>query len=333
MKHSLLLVTALAAGVSALSLSSYHIGNSIIDQFDGIPTIASSKGDALTFKRKSIPGAGISYNYQNCGIPIELSGGTWDIIMPLAFCNGSELGIDADVKYFGLYYDAGLANNAACRLVIFVQWPDMGDWETKWHRTLDMSKPGYAQPYGSAAYHEMMLTKLRAKYPGKQVHLVPVGHCMDEFHHQASQGKLSGYSGADDLYGDGIHLNSKGKYIQNLAGYAVFFKKDPHGAGLTYAQWSGNESVTQSFATIAADIVWTVVQRMSTSTGVTPSGVKSFALSVRPAPVMPQQRDLYSLDGTRLIRHNMSTACFPKLLPSMMVIDTKSKAQAIRILK
>ncbi len=265
----MVLMTVVSLSYSA-TITSYGLGNSLMDEFDGIPTLAASKGDVCNHGRYTIPGCGMKCLWDLIpGLPPGFSSKRLDCVLTEAFCNGDELNIDGDSKYMGYYYDASLAVNPNCRLLVFTQWmsKDWGSWsvwETLWHSTTQDLCP----KYGTAAYHEGLVLKLRAMYPSKEVSLLPIGHVMDLFEHEAAAGRIPGYSGAFGLFADGIHLNTDGKYLQNLTAYAVMFKKDPHGAGLSFAQWSGTETVTQAFANIAADLVWKTVTDLSTLTNV-----------------------------------------------------------------
>jgi hypothetical protein len=327
MKRMLLLMACLVLQSNGATLSAFHLGNSLTDQFDGIPDIARSKGDSLHQKRMTVPGAGIEYLWHNTTLPTDLNS-SWDILNTLAFCNGSELGVNNDAKYIGLYYDKALSVNPNTKLVVFAQWWDTAKvWETVWHSSLDTSKPGYAQPYGSAAYHQTLTTKLRTMYPTKEVVLVPVGHVLDSFEHKAAKGEIPGFTRAHDLYADGIHLNSSGKYLQNITGYAVYFKKDPHGAGLSFSQWSGTESVSQSFANIAADIVWGVVRNLSAYTGVTSTDVKPVARSAnRLIDASARPGELFSITG-RLVGKT-GTASTPS---AAVLVDGRTGARIVRL--
>ncbi len=302
-------VCVLACSAQSESLAAFHVGNSISDQLDGIPSIAESKGDQVDLGRKSIPGAGIGYNYNHGGITDEMRNGTWDIVLTLAFANGSDLGVNADARYIGYYYDAGLATNPACRLIVFTQWPstDEGDYQTVWNRPLDTTDAGYAQPYGSAEYHETLVSVIRQAYPGNEVHLFPIGHVLYEFDRRARAGNIPGYTSAHELYADGIHLNSEGKYLQNLTAYAVYFGKNPRDAGLTFYQWSGDETVSREFADTAADIAWDVVTDMSDWTGVEPTSetVSRTCGVPRTVSVIPTGSEHVSLNG-RLTRSSRS---------------------------
>jgi hypothetical protein len=155
---------------------------------------------------------------------------------------------------------------------VFTQWPGTGDvdggYADAWNRVVDTTSAGWAQPYGAASYHETLTQALRNRFPDKQVDILPIGHVLYEFDQRAAAGNIPGYSSAFDLYADGIHLNAEGKYIQNILAYAVYFKKDPHGAALSFYQWSGDLSVSQEFATMAQDLVWEVATDMSEWTGI-----------------------------------------------------------------
>jgi hypothetical protein len=293
------------------TLTSFGLGNSLMDQFDGIPSIAQSKGEVCNHDRYTIPGCGMDclWGMTNDGPPDGFSTRRLDCLLVEAFCNGMELGIDGDSKYMGKYYDISLAVNPACRLMVFTQWMSadggMGNytWQTLWpsHNT------DLCPQYGTAAYHEGLVRKLRTMYPGKQVSLIPVGHVMYLFDQEARAGRIPGYTDAFGHYSDGIHLNANGKYLQNVTAYAVMFKKDPHGAGLSFLQWSGTESVSQAFANKVQDLVWTVViaqQALTDVTGTAVAGARTLASSSVGQPEATPRT--YTIDGRVVARASAS---------------------------
>ena len=73
-------------------------------------------------------------------------------------------------------------------------------------------------------------------------------------------GKVPGFSHVKDLYADGVHLNSEGKYLEAVTHYATVFQDAPHGAitaGLRF--WKAPYSVSEDYAKIVWDTVWEVV--------------------------------------------------------------------------
>jgi hypothetical protein len=70
-------------------------------------------------------------------------------------------------------------------------------------------------------------------------------------------GKVLGFEHIADLYADGVHLNSEGKYVEAVTHYAVVFQEDPHGcitSGLRF--WKGPYGVHKSFAVFSSISRW-----------------------------------------------------------------------------
>ena len=64
-----------------------------------------------------------------------------------------------------------------------------------------------------------------------------------------------------DLYADGVHLNSEGKYLEAVTHYAVVFQDDPHDCIITELRfWKGPYGVDKAFAEVVWDVVAEVVK-------------------------------------------------------------------------
>ena len=86
---------------------------------------------------------------------------------------------------------------------------------------------------------------ISAKFPDKKpVRIIPVGEVMYCLHLRMKDGEVPGFKHIADLYADGAHLNSEGKYLEAVTHYAAVFQEDPHGcitSGLRF--WKGPYSV------------------------------------------------------------------------------------------
>ena len=86
-----------------------------------------------------------------------------------------------------------------------------------------------------------------------------VGNSLTDFKHVA------------DLYEDGVHLNSAGKYLEAVTHYAAVFQEDPHDciiSGLRF--WRAPYSVDKPFAQVVWDVVAEVTKpKPATAAGCT----------------------------------------------------------------
>jgi len=72
--------------------------------------------------------------------------------------------------------------------------------------------------------------------------------------------EVPGFKHIADLYADGVHLKSEGKYLEAVTHYATVFRDDPHDcitSGLRF--WKGPYEVNEKFAEAVWDVVWEVV--------------------------------------------------------------------------
>lgn len=92
---------------------------------------------------------------------------------------------------------------------------------------------------------------------------------MYRFYLRAAAGTIPGFTHVADLYEDGVHLKSEGKYLETVTHYAAVFHDDPHGAiasGLRF--WRAPCGVNEKFAAIVWDLVWEVVTSVPDSNAI-----------------------------------------------------------------
>ena len=126
-------------------------------------------------------------------------------------------------------------------------------------------------PLPEGVSFEKVAQGISARFPDrKPVRIIPVGEVMYRLHQRMQQGKVPGYKHVADLYEDGVHLKSEGKYVEAVTHYATVFADDPHDCittGLRF--WRAPYGVDKQFAEIVWDVAWDTV------TSYPPTGVKT----------------------------------------------------------
>ena len=329
-KQWLLIALCMAVSVMAEFHNAYFFGCSTTDQFVALPEILAGSGDSVEYVKYTVPGCGMECLYKAVGVPASFRGKSWYCMTAAPFANGTELGVNNDVKYISYWYDVALQSNPDCILYVYGMYPgsrwnscpwycDLSYdefWSTHWNRTIDTSLQVWQQPaggYGTEAYQFMMVKVLREKYPGKKIYMMGVAHVMNAF----EQAPFPGFSymwpadkpnerievtGARGLFYDDIHLNNYGQYLQCLTAYATIFRKHPAAAGSHFKGGYGyyDATVPDTFAARAKDFVWNTLTS-SALTGYT--GVSGTSVVTPPAAAITPVRQavtpsgLFTLDG------------------------------------
>lgn len=153
-----------------------------------------------------------------------------------------------------------LTHNPDCQVYVFANYPEIGKqrekkdlWEERWLFDKDTR---------SRATFQKVTDGISANFPDKKpVKIIPVGEVMYRLHRRMKEGNVPGYQHIADLYADGVHLNSEGKYLEAVTHYAVVFQEDPHDciiSGLRF--WKGPYSVDKAFGEVVWDVVSEVVE-------------------------------------------------------------------------
>lgn len=265
-----------ARSTAAEPVATFHVGNSLTDQAYGMHDIAAARDRPTKFGRHMIPGAPLDWlwNHRDEGFrqpdskkPADtiLREHRWDVLILQPYGRKAETSIE-----YGAYYAAAAyEGNPRCQVYVFANYPGIGkeqdeadQWEQRW------LSPDYTR---GRANFEKVAAGLSAKFPDKKpVRIIPVGEVMYRLHLRMKQGKVPGYRHIADLYADGVHLKSEGKYVEAVTHYATVFTDDPHGCitvGLRF--WKGPYEVDQAFAEIVWDTAWQVITTYP-QTGVKP---------------------------------------------------------------
>jgi hypothetical protein len=128
--------------------------------------------------------------------------------------------------------------NANTRVLILATWPQLivgQSYQQQWNTsgfTLDSAFVPSAQAY------ELFMSELRLTFPTAEI--IPVGHVYNAIAEATLQpGGVPGISSVTtDLYGDPIHPNNAGAYVESLTAYSVIYGKSP--VGLPYTSSFSN---------------------------------------------------------------------------------------------
>jgi len=263
-----LAIVAVATAVEAAEpVAIYHVGNSLTDQAYGMHDIAKARGHETKFGRHMIPGAPLEWLWNHRGEGFRepardkpadeaLKTAKWDVLILQPFGRPA----DNAVQYGANYAAAAYEGNPDCQVYVFANYPEIGKerekadlWEDRWLSETDTR---------GRAHFAKVASGISARFPGKKpVKIIPVGEVMYRLHLRMKEGKVPGFKHVADLYADGVHLNSEGKYLEAVTHYAAVFGEDPRGciiAGLRF--WKAPYSVDKAFAEVVWDVVAEVTQ-------------------------------------------------------------------------
>ncbi len=244
----------------------FHVGNSLTDQAYGMHDIAIARGRETKFGRHMIPGAPLDWLWNHRGEGFRapdrkkaadeiLREQKWDVLILQPYGREAEKSIEYGANYAAAAYEG----NPGCQVYVFANYPGIGkdqsetdQWEERW------LSPDFRR---GRANFERVAKGISAKSPDrKPVRIIPVGEVMYQLHLRMKDGKVPGFKHIAELYADGVHLKSEGKYVEAVTHYATVFQDDPHDcitSGLRF--WRGPYSVEEEFAEIVWDVVWKVV--------------------------------------------------------------------------
>jgi len=245
----------------------FHVGNSLTDQAYGMHDIAQARGHKTTFGRHMIPGAPLDWLWNHRGEGFRQPGkepadailreNKWDVLILQPYGRAPEV----SVKYGTLYAAEALRGNPRCRVYVFANYPGIGkdrseidQWEARW------LSDTYTR--GRANFEKVARGISEKLSDAPPVRIIPVGEVMYRLHQRMKSGKIPGYGHIAELFEDGVHLKSEGKYVEAVTHFATVFEEDPHDcitSGLRF--WRGPYSVDKQFAKIVWDVVWEVVSK------------------------------------------------------------------------
>lgn len=263
-----------ATAPSAKTLRVYHIGNSVTDsiRYDGLKSLAASRGDTYVFGRHMMPGTPLFglWDNQDKGFTQPPYGASvhalenypWDVITLQPFDRLLEGNRESEFESCARFIDVALRKSPDVQIFIYQRWPKRDiigkpkydgtdkcapiDYAAKWNRPYTGKWDG---TYETHDFFDRLAEKLNAAYDGRLKHpvrLVRVGDVLAKFDEAIQRGDTSAITSINDLYLDSIHLNETGKYLVGLTFYATMFDADVTGIG------------TQGYGTIAPNVAETI---------------------------------------------------------------------------
>jgi len=255
----------------------YLIGNSVTDviNYDGLKAIAESNGNTHIWARHMIPGAPLSWLWDNrydgfsvapYGFPPDaFVNYTWDAISLQPFDRGIE-GSGNDLEMVGNYVNLAIGTSPNVQFYIYSRWPRTPDgksptdvtltadaWNNLWLRPFP---GGGANDNETKNYFEDLLLACRTTHTNtKPILIIPVGDVFYALNNRMNNGLIPGYTKIWQIYTDGIHLNNIGSYITGLTFYSTMYKADPRGTAVPAAYGS----IPNDIAAAIQQAVWDVV--------------------------------------------------------------------------
>lgn len=252
-------------------LTTYHIGNSLTDTINNwMDPIADSAGYNHVFYRSTIPGAGISWNWDHAGAAMGESDyrevfrtkAPLDALLLQIFPNPPGQVVDGDACRN--FYNLAVQNSPNIQLYLYMSWPAV-DGQSNNYNSASWQDPPWDAPYdratnfeqavdNTAAYNEALRARVDSEIGGNTVYIVPGAVALKTLKTRILAGQVPGITDFDGMMADGIHLDAKGAYFIGLVHYAVLYKNNPKGK-VTIA----NSTLNQVQADLFADIAWEVV--------------------------------------------------------------------------
>jgi uncharacterized protein YjdB len=299
-RYLLLLLSFWAAGHPAQAQTEkriYTVGNSVTDgvNFEGFKALAESRGYVHTLARHMIPGAPLSWLWdnQNSGFIVQPYGPpnnafpnyTWDAITLQPFDRMLE-GADGDRQMARNYINLTRSKSPDVQFYIYSRYPRKKDglaetaanWNSLW---LAQYTGGYDGTNETRDFFEDLTTAVRADYAGtnlKQPLMIPLGQVMHALNIKMAAGQVPGFSSVWQLYSDGIHVTNVGSYTVACTFFATIYKESP--VGLPVPSQYG--TISNTIRDIIQQTVWETVTGNSSWTGVSGGTVSVTGVSVSP---------------------------------------------------
>ena len=252
----------------------YHIGNCIVDQYNGINDIIHSKGLIDEHVRHIVIGAPLWYIKEKKDklppFPFHKTGKTYDILFNKFRFKASILmpyqKNEEEIKAIEYFYNRALENNPECKLYLIQWYPRSleNDWERIWHGVGRDSKESFKYIYDET----------KKLFPNNDCYIAPLGECVYQIKKLIENKGVKELKEFNDLFfyadqtnekmGGRRHFYKTGMYMFCCLMYAAIYQKKPHDSitsGLEFHKYKGvgGYSVSEEFAQIAWDLVWDVL--------------------------------------------------------------------------
>jgi len=278
----LLVLLLASAPFPGRALTVYHIGNSVTDtiQYSRLQQMAAGFGGTYTYGRHMIPGAPLSWIYDNPAsgfseapygyYPNALPNYSWDAITLQPF-DRQLSGSDGDRAMAGNYINLALTHpaNQNTRFLVYSRWPRRDSdtattfrgtsYQEQWDRTY--TDPSWNGGNETRDYFQKLTDTLRLDFPALAIDLVPVGDVLYRLADRMALGEIPHFSSITEIYSDGIHFydggtqGNIGSYAVALTFYATLYKSSPLGDG-SYGLWGITDA---ALAGVLQETVWDVV--------------------------------------------------------------------------
>lgn len=148
----------------------------------------------------------------------------WDIITLQPFTGGTGQSEANAIKQMIELIEA--SSTKLPQIYIYYTWP--------WNGERTLSSFDYAQAWQATFNPEGRLNSLNANFifylktelenDGYPISgYIPVGKVLEDFHHAAKAGQITGFSGAGELYRDDLHMNNVGRFVAGTSVFATLF--------------------------------------------------------------------------------------------------------------
>ena len=151
----------------------------------------------------------------------------WDIVTLQPFTGGTGQSEANAIKQMIELIEAN--STTLPQIYIYYTWPYNGqstltdfDYAQAWQ---DPFNPGARLNSLNGNFIAYLRTELENDdYPISGY--IPVGTILEEFHHAAQAGQITGFSGAGELYRDALHMNNVGRFLAGTTVFASLFGMD-----------------------------------------------------------------------------------------------------------
>ena len=250
----------------------FWIGNSVTDalKYGTWKETAEADGRSITYGRHMVPGAPISWIWENPGGGISeepygkwntaLREYEWDVVSLQPYDRSLDENAEADVPNIDEFMQYTKPKSPDVQFVLFAHYPRQdfinasGGYQQHWDKPYITWGTGLNE---TREFYQLVIEKVRAlRTDMKPMVLVPVGCVYYELDKKMKAGQFPGKTDGivAAAYDDGIHQNDFGSYIVGCTYYATMFKTNPTG-------FSGSRyGVSDDQAAIIQQTVWDVVR-------------------------------------------------------------------------